>query len=355
MNNHVLVETTAGLGVITLNRPDKLNALTPSMVNTIGATLRAWRYDASVSAVVLRGAGERGFCAGGDLAGFHEALERGEHEGFLDVLASEFELAGQISSYAKPIVALMNGLTLGAGLGLAGAAQVRVVTPDSRLGMPETRIGYVPDVGGSLLLGRAPGRVGEHLAASADSVGAGDAVEIGLADFCMAQDATDELLASLQDLARLGAGEVAVGLEVMHGVAPPPTTFPVTQNRAWIDHCYAPEELSDILAELRDSPWPAAHGAAERIQGNSPLAVATAIEVVRAARDEDQLRGALEREHRAAAFLMSHPDLAEGIRARIIDKDGAPHWSPADPGEVDVEAIRAILEPEEEEDWLAGA
>ena len=176
-------------------------------------------------------------------------------------------------------------------------------------------------------------------------------MENGLADFCMAQDGADDLLATLQDLARLGAGEVAVGLEVMHGVIPPPSTYLVTHSRPWIDHCYAPEELSDILTELGDSAWPAAHGAAERILGNSPLAVSTAIQVVRAARDEDQPRGALEREHRAAAFLMSHPDLAEGIRARIIDKDGAPQWNPADPGDVDVEAIRAILEPEEDEDW----
>lgn len=351
MDEQVLIETQGGLGIVTLNRPDKINALTPSMIEAIGAALRAWRYDAAVSCVVLRGNGERGFSAGGDLAGFHRALAKGEHEGFLDILAAEFELAAQINSYAKPVVSIMHGLTLGAGFGLAGAAAVRVVTPDARVGMPETRIGYVPDVGGSLLLGRAPGRVGEFMAATADPVEAGDAVESGLADFCIRQDGVDDLLATLQDLSQLGAGEVGVGLEVMHGVQPPRDTFSVTQSRSWIDHCFAPEELADILHELDHSAWPAAHAAAERIRGNSPLAVATAIEVVRAARDEDEMRGCLEREHRAASFLMGRPDLSEGIRARIIDKDGAPRWDPADPSDVDVEAIRSMLEPEEDEEW----
>lgn len=351
METHVHSEIADGLGLITLNRPAKINALTPGMVEAIGQTLRAWRYAAEVNAVVLRGEGERGFCAGGDLAGFHEALVDGREDAFLDVLATEFELAAEIGSYPKPIVSIMRGLTLGAGLGLAGQASVRIVTPDSRLGMPEARIGYVPDVGGSLLLGRAPGRVAEHLAATGDTVGAGDAVEFGLADFCMAPDAEAEVLATLADLAQLGAGEIGVGLDVLHGVQAPATTRPLSGSRAWIDHCYAAPELADILSELGDSAWPAAQAARERILANSPLAAATAIELVRAARDEDELRGALEREHRAAAFMMEHPDLAEGIRARIIDKDDAPAWNPATAEEVDTEAILTALDPEEDEGW----
>lgn len=349
MATTVLVETHGGLGFITLNRPEKINALTPDMVTAVGSTLRAWRYDSGIDAVVLRGAGERGFCAGGDLGGFHRAQSGGDQEGFLDILAEEFELAGLIGSYSKPIVAIMNGLTLGAGLGLAGAASVRVVTPDSRLGMPETRIGYSPDVGGSLLLGRAPGHLGEHLAATGDTLAAGDALEAGLADFCVATESLEDLYAALSDLAMLSSGEISIGLEVMLGTRPPRTTYTMTQARPWVDECYAGEDLPAILQALESSPWPAAQGAAERIRHNSPLAVSTAIEVVRAARDEDELRGSLEREHRAAAFLMDHPDIAEGIRARIVDKDDAPRWSPARPEDVDQDAILAALDPEEDE------
>ena len=351
MEPHVRTEIAQGLGLITLARPAKLNALTPAMVETISTTLRAWRYSSEVEAVVLRGEGERGFCAGRDLEGFHTALTQGREEEFLDVLAAEFELAATIASFPRPVVAFMHGLTLGAGLGLGGAASVRILTPDSRVGMPETRIGYVPDVGGSLLLARTPGRVGEHLAATGDTVAAGDAVEFGLADFCIAPGTEDEVLSTLADVARLGAGEVGVALEVMHGVPAPARTRELSAQRAWIDHGYAAPELSDILAELESSPWPAARAAAERIRANAPLAVATALELVRAARDEDELRGTIEREHRAAAFMMERPDLAEGIRARIVDKDDAPVWEPASADEVNVEIVLARLEPEEDEDF----
>lgn len=349
MENNVRVETSGGLGIITLSRPDKINAILPDMVDAASAALRTWRYDTAVQAVVLRGEGERGFSAGGDLVGFHRALQDGDSGAFLDILAAEFELAAMVGSYSKPIVAIMDGLTLGAGLGIAGQASVRVVTERSRLAMPEVRIGYVPDVGGSLLLGRAEGRAGEHLAATGDQVGAGDAVELGLADFCMDSSRLPELIPALQDLAALNPHEVAVGLEIMLGSTPPAGSYAVRDSLSWINHCYAAEELPDILAELESSPWPAAQAAAERVRGNSPLAVSTALAVVRAARDEDELRGALQREHRAAAFLMENPDVAEGIRARIIDRDDNPSWNPARPEDVDAAAIQAAIEPEDEE------
>ncbi|MGO3151821.1 MAG: 3-hydroxyisobutyryl-CoA hydrolase [Galactobacter sp.] len=347
MNPHLAVEIHSGLGIITLNRPEKINALTPGMVSEIGATLRAWRYAPEVNAVVLRGAGERGFCAGGDLTDFHRAQSGGDQGGFLDILVEQFELAALVGTYPKPIMSIMSGLALGAGLGMAGVASIRVVTPDARLGMPETRIGYSPDAGGSLLLGRAPGRLGEHLAATGDTIGAGDAVEAGLADFCVAAETQEDLISSFADLATLRAGEVSIGLEVMHGTRPPAPA--AARERAWMDHCYAAEDLPAILTELESSPWPAARAAAERIRRNSPLAVATALEVVRAARDEDELRGSLEREHRAAAFLMDHPDVAEGIRARIVDKDDAPRWDPAAPEDVDRDLIIDALYAEEDD------
>jgi len=344
----VQTQVAGPLGIVTLTRPEKINALTPGMVQDIAAALRAWRYAAEVKAVVLRGEGERGFCAGGDLAGFHEALREGEHEDFLDILAAEFELAAEIDSYPKTVVAIMHGLTLGAGLGLAGAASVRVVTPEARVGMPETRIGYSPDVGGSLLLARAPGLLGDHLAATGDTLAAGDAIEAGLADFCVEPGRIDELLSQLEDLADLTPAEVSMGLEVLLASPPPRTSYPLRDARGWIDECYAQQELPEVLAALESSPWPAARAAAERIRANSPTAVVTALEAVRAARDEDELRGTLEREHRAASLLMQRPDLAEGIRARIIDRDDAPAWDPADPADVDADEIRASLDAEDE-------
>lgn len=348
---HVLTETGSGLGVITLNRPEKLNALTREMVADVGAALEAWREDPSVGIVVLRGAGGRGFCAGGDIKSFYESIRDDRHQDFLDFLAEEFTVDHAIATYPKPVAAFMDGLCMGGGVGLAGHAAIRLVTPRSAVGMPETRIGYSPDVGGTHLLGQAPGRLGEHYALTAGTMGAGDALEAGFADACVAEDAFDDVLATLADLVGLPAPDVAAAVEVLHGTAAPPSSATIRADRAWIDAAYAGADVPAILAELDRlaAAGPADSGparAAEAIRANSPLAAETALRAVRAARDEAVFAEAFARELRLAEFLMDHPDLPEGIRAQVIDKDRSPHWSPAtlaEVGEADVARFFAPL------------
>ncbi|GAA3692101.1 enoyl-CoA hydratase/isomerase family protein [Arthrobacter ginkgonis] len=342
MGEHVITGTGDGLGIITLNRPEKINALTHGMVRTIAATLAGWREDPEVRIVVLRGAGERGFCAGGDIRGFHASITAGRPQDFLDFLTDEFALDLAIATYPKPVVAFMDGLCMGGGVGLAGHAAVRIVTPRSRVGMPETRIGYSPDVGGTHLLGQAPGRLGEHFGLTAASMGAGDAIHAGFADFCAVPEALEEILAALPDFAELSGEELAMGLEILHGTAAPASSFTATAAQGWIDAAYAHATAAEILAALDASPYPGAAEAAAAIRANSPLAVETALRAIRAARAEDDLRSAFEREHRIAAFLLEHPDLAEGIRAQVIDKDRDPHWSPASLAELDPATAAAV-------------
>lgn len=335
-----------GLGLIRLNRPEKLNALTPEMVDAVHTSLRAWRYNGDVKAVVLLGEGERGLSAGGDLPNFRRMLMAGEATQMLGILAAEFELAAAIQTYPKPVIAFMTGVTMGAGFGLASAASVRIVTPDSQLAMPEVRIGYVPDVGGSLWLGRAPGRIGEHMALTGDAVGAGDAVEFGLADFCIEQDAVDDVLTSIADLCALPGQDLAVGLHIMHGA---PQRSELNVQRAWIDEAYSGSDVAQILKNLGASPWPAAAKAAERIRANAPIACEIALQLVRESRAEDELRGALEREHRAASYVMDTPDVVEGIRALLIDKDKSPRWSVTRAEDVDTDRVARMLEPQDDE------
>jgi len=338
---HVLVDVADGLGILTLNRPRQINALTRPMVATLTRHLHAWRDDPEVGIVVLRGAGDRGFCAGGDILAFHTAITTGKQHEFLSFLAEEFQLDGLIAAYPKPVVALMDGLCMGGGVGLAGHASVRITTPRSAIGMPETHIGYSPDVGGTHLLGLAPGRLGEHLALTASTMGAGDAIHAGFADFCSAGDGFEDVLAALPDLIGLPAAEVAVALEILHGVpAPAPR---LAAEAAWIDQAYAGDDVPAILDRLEASPYPPAAEAAAAIRGNSPLATQTALQAVRAARADAHLPSALARELRVAAFLMQHPDLPEGIRAQIIDKDRTPRWSPADHAGVDTAEIAAVI------------
>ncbi len=338
---HVLADVADGIGILTLNRPRQINALTRPMVSTLTRHLDAWRDAPEVGIVVLRGAGERGFCAGGDILAFHTAITTGKQHEFLSFLAEEFQLDGLIATYPKPVVALMDGLCMGGGVGLAGHASIRIVTPRSAVGMPETHIGYSPDVGGTHLLGLAPGRLGEHLALTASTMGAGDAIHAGFADFCIADDGFEEILAALPDLIGLPAPDVAIALEILHGVPAPAARL--AGEAGWIDTAYAGADVPAILARLDQSPSPSAAEAAAAIRGNSPLALQTALQAVRAARDDAHLPSALARELRVAAYLMRHPDLPEGIRAQIIDKDRNPQWTPSDPARVDLREIAAAI------------
>lgn len=339
--DHVLVDVTDGIGLLTLNRPRQINALTRPMVTELTQRLEAWREDPDVGIVVLRGAGERGFCAGGDILAFHTSITMGKQHEFLSFLAEEFQLDGIIATYPKPVVALMDGLCMGGGVGLAGHASVRIVTPRSAIGMPETHIGYSPDVGGTHLLGLAPGRLGEHLALTASTMGAGDAIHAGFADFCIAEDGFADVLAALPDLVGLPAPDVAVALEILHGASAPAAQL--AADAAWIDEAYAGDDVPAILDRLDASPFPAASLAAAAVRANSPLATQTALQAVRAARGDAHLPSALARELRVADYLMKQPDLPEGIRAQIIDKDRAPRWSPATHAGVDPMEIAAAI------------
>ncbi|MBG6084347.1 enoyl-CoA hydratase/isomerase family protein [Zhihengliuella flava] len=337
---HVLAQLAGPLGLITLNRPDKLNALTEDMVNALGEILTAWVHDDAVKVVVLAGAGDRGFCAGGDIKGFYEAIAEDRHADFLRFLSREFEVDQLIATYPKPVVAFMDGLCMGGGVGLAGHAGVRIVTPRSQVGMPEAKIGYSPDVGGTHLLGQAPGHLGEYLAATGEAMGAGDAIDAGFADFCMAEDGFDDLLATLHDLAgeevetAVGMGpqsdHIVAALEVLLAVQPPAETRRLGAQQPWIDAAFSRDTLPEILAVLDSLPSPQATAAAEAVRANSPLSVETGIAAVRAARAENFLPDAFARELRIAEFLMNYPDLPEGIRAQIIDKDRNPAWFAAE-------------------------
>lgn len=322
------------LGLITLARPEAINALTTPMVRAIDAALREWEADGSIAAVLLQGAGERGFCAGGDIAMFRASALAGDGAA-REFWTEEYALDLRIARFPKPVVALMDGIVFGGGVGLAGHASHRVATERLLWAMPEVGIGFCPDVGGTLLLGRAPGELGLHIALTATRLGAADAIACGLADSLVRAGDLDALRAALRDgdvdgaIARVaadGAGEAAS----------------LSELRPLVDPIYGLPTTAAIVGALEADRRPRAAKAAAAIRRASPTAVEVALQAIRRAREIGDLEACLAQELRTSCAFLDLPDFAEGIRAAVIDKDREPRWSPARLEEVDPEQLAAF-------------
>jgi len=324
-DSHVRVRVDRAVGHLTLDRPRAINALDLGMVRALAAALDAWEHDPGVDAVLLDGAGDRGLCAGGDVRGLHDQIVGGEVDRAAEFFRAEYALNARIGSYPKPVVVIADGVTMGGGIGLAGHAAVRVVTERSRLAMPEVRIGFTPDVGGSLLLARAPGRIGEYLALTGETMDAADAVYAGFADHLVPADRLDDLHHALVSRAD---PHTATELVLLFDETAGPSSLEAA--RAWIDDAFAADTVDEIIQRLRDRPEEAAHEAARALDALPPTALAVTLAAVRSARSVPDLRAALAQEYGLVMwFATTQPDLVEGIRARLVDKDGAPRWSPA--------------------------
>ncbi|MCS0637462.1 enoyl-CoA hydratase/isomerase family protein [Streptomyces sp. LP05-1] len=332
---HVRVRTGGRAGYLLLDRPGALNALTRAMVRRLDETLAAWEHDPAVETVVISGAGERGLCAGGDIRAIHaDAVAGGT--GSAEFWRDEYRLNARIARFPKPYVALMDGIVMGGGVGVSAHGSVRVVTERSRVAMPETGIGFVPDVGGTYLLALAPGELGTHLALTGTAVGAADALLCGLADHFVP---SGELAALAAELAGEPVHEV---LERHVRTAPPGT---LAADREWIDACYTGDSVEEIVRRLRASGEPAAKEAADTLAAKSPTSLKVTLAALRRARELGPLERVLEQEYRVSCAALTAPDLVEGVRAQVIDKDRSPRWSPATLAEVSEADVARFFAP----------
>ena len=329
----VLFERRGSLGVVTLNRPTAVNALTAGMAAAMFEQLTLWADDDAVATVLVRGAGDRGLCAGGDIVAiYRDMLDGGDATA--DFWADEYRLNLLISEYPKPYVAFMDGLVLGGGVGISAHGSVRIVTERTRTGMPETTIGFVPDVGGTLLLSGSPGETGTHAALTGAHLSGADALFLGLADHFVPSASLAELAAALET--------EAVEAAVARFVEPAPQSVLAAQQE-WIDACYSSDDAEEILRLLRTVGGEAA-GAADTIEAKSPTAVKVALESLRRVRGLS-LEQALEQEYRVGLRFLAGPDFREGIRAQVVDKDRNPRWKPATLAEVTPEDVAAYFAP----------
>jgi enoyl-CoA hydratase len=335
----VLVRHERALRRITLNRPQALNAITLDMAVTMTALLRSWASDPAVGAVLLDGAGERAFCAGGDIRALYDAAKSKDPlpEQFWSV---EYKLNVLIARYPKPLIAIMDGVVMGGGVGLASHAAHRVVTERSAVAMPEVGIGFFPDVGASYPLARAPGATGTYLALTGHRIGAADAIYCGLADIHIAAARLSELAAVIahcrtaQDVrARLGELSSA------------PAQGDLAAAGAWIDPCYGGDTIEAIVGRLNAHTADAAQAALVAMRKASPTSLKVTLQNLREAASFERVEESFQQDYRIALACVAGHDFIEGIRAAIVDKDRNPAWRPDKLEDVTPEIVERHFKP----------
>jgi len=326
-DDDLIVRSDGTLRRITLNRPQALNAITLDMAVAMAALLREWQSDQKVGAVLIDGAGERGFCAGGDIRALYEAAKSKTVSAAAALparfWATEYKLNVLIARYAKPIVAVMDGLVMGGGVGLSAHAAHRVVTERSAIAMPEVGIGFFPDVGACFLLARSPGYIGTYLALTGQRLGAADALFCKVADFHVPVDRLTELPTVLTGCR--SHDEVRAGLERLSAA---PASARLAKEHEWIDACYGGDAMEEIVAQLRACRAEGAQAALDVMRKASPTSLKVTLRNIRSAAAFDRVEQSFAQDYRIALACIAGHDFIEGIRAAIIDKDRNPRWRP---------------------------
>jgi enoyl-CoA hydratase len=321
----LIVRREGSAGIIRLNRPKAINAMTYEMSLGINAALDRFESDPAVVVVVLEGAGERGLCAGGDIRGLYESSKAGGDLGKV-FWRQEYVMNARIAKYGKPYVAFMDGLVMGGGVGLSAHARHRVVTEKTKLAMPEVGLGFFPDVGGTWLLTRSPGEVGTFFGLTGQTMNGPDAIFARFADAVVPSGRLPALREALTAV-RPGATSAEVDT-IIAGFATGETAGPIAARKAEIDRWFAHDRMEDIFAGLSRDDSEFGQSALKVLNEKSPRGMVVTLKLLRLARNAASLEECLVREYRAALEVFRSDDFREGVRAAVIDKDRNPRWSP---------------------------
>ena len=323
----LICQTHGPCGLMILNRPQALNALTHGMVLELGRALDQWQNDAAITRIVIAAAPGKAFCAGGDIRVLYDQGVAGAHAAQMAFWHDEYVLNQRLKLYPKPVVALVDGIVMGGGVGVSIHCSHLVAGERFSFAMPEVGIGFFPDVGASYFLPRLTGYFGTYLALTGSRVGAASAVALGLAQAFVPPTAMIALLEALK------AGADVDASLALHGIAPPP----VLQDHAWIDKAFALESVGGIMQALHSLAQRGHAGAAAalaQLNAKSPTSLAIALQQMRRGAGQS-IEQALQMEYRIVSRICRSPDFYEGVRALVIDKDNAPKWHPASIDAVD--------------------
>ncbi|MGO4560060.1 enoyl-CoA hydratase/isomerase family protein [Mesorhizobium sp. 2RAF21] len=330
------IRKVGAVGRITLTRPQSHNALTHAMVLAMLEALVAWRRDPDIRLILVDAEGEKAFCAGGDIAALYKSGVAGDLELGRRFWRDEYRLNALIANYPKPFVAVMHGIVMGGGVGLSSHGSHRIVTERSIIAMPECSIGLIPDVGGTLLLAKAPGYMGEYLGLTGARAGPADAVEAGLADCLVPLALLPELKERLSETA-----DPAVVAEFQASLP----QGSLSGARGEIDAIFSAATITEIKGRLSQSKSSWARDALKNIEAGSPLSLLVTLRAIRAARSSRSIEGALTNEFRFVSRSMEQGDFLEGVRAALIDKDRKPSWRFAEPDSVPAHIVASMFEP----------
>ncbi|MGM4906334.1 enoyl-CoA hydratase/isomerase family protein [Tardiphaga sp. 866_E4_N2_1] len=336
----LIVAREGAAGVIRLNRPKALNALTLEMTREIATALDMFEADPKIALIILEGAGERGLCAGGDIRGLYESAKVKGDLGKI-FWREEYIVNARIAKFPKPYVAYMDGFVMGGGVGLAGHASHRIVTEKTRMAMPEVGLGFFPDVGGTWLLSRAPGELGTYFGLTGLTANGADALAAHMADVLID---TVKWPALREALTQLSAGaDAASVMTTLKKFGAPEQTGPVTAQRALIDRAFAHDSVEEIVAALEQDGSDFALATLKAMSDKSPRGLKVTLKLLRLARASKSLEECLSREYLAALEVFDSADFVEGVRAAIIDKDRNPKWQPPELEGVTPEIVARYL------------
>lgn len=348
-NNEIIFTELPGVagnvGCVTLNRPQTLNAMTTHMCQQLDEKLKQWETDKAIKAVVIRGNGERAFCAGGDIRHFYE-------RGHTDLTSSkkffwhEYRLNRRVFHFPKPYIALMHGITMGGGAGVSIHGSHRIAAENFIFAMPETGIGFHPDIGACYFLPRCMDKTGWYLGLTGMQIKADDAHHIGIVDAIVAQKKFSSLIEKLCATA-LGEDPCARVTEIINAFVISPNPAPLAEHRVAIDHCFSQNSINEILTALQTSHTPWAKQIFEILQSRSPTSLLIAF---RQLQESSTLSfdECIRLDYRITLHFLQQHDFYEGIRAAIIDKDRQPKWQPATLSEINPAAIDKYFAPLEE-------
>ena len=320
------------VGRILLNRPRVLNTLTLDMVDTFTRALRDFSDDPHVHAVVVEGAGDRAFCAGGDIRALRDGQLSGDRTGVEAFFREEYDLNLMISTYPKPYVALIDGICMGGGIGVSVHGPYRVATEHAMFAMPETAIGFFPDIGGTFFLPRLPGQLGVYLGLTGLRTTGSDAVHAGFATH----------FTSRANLPALSAALAEIGVAALARFAEPLPPFTFAPHLAAIDRCFSADTIGEIAARLANETGEWAAPALKALRTVSPMALAFTLEAFRRGTDMT-LKQTLDAEFLLTRTTMAYPDFIEGVRAMVVDKDRQPKWQPARIEDIDQGVVDAMF------------